>query len=224
MLAISGEILVRGKDSLLFLQFLLTNDLSTIAIHQAIYSAMCNERGGIIDDLVVYRTAADEYFCVVNASNTDKDFAHFLAVRALFLKNHPSAVVEIENQSQQFSQLAIQGPKAASILQSLTSVNLGSIQNYWCRPGAVAGISALIARTGYTGEDGFELYVPWNDGPALWNALINAGQPFGLIPCGLGSRDTLRLEMKYALYGNELNRRNLTPRNGTGVGDKTFKR
>jgi aminomethyltransferase len=195
-----GEIWIEGQNASAFVDFLVTNDVSKLEIGQALYAGLCNEIGGLVDDLVVYKLKADCFLLVVNASNTDKDFAHIQAARTRF--EHPPAVVE--NRSHQFSQLAIQGPLSSQVLQRLTQTNLQQINTYRCAWGEVAGVHTLIARTGYTGEDGFELYIPWNDGPRIWNALLEAGKPERLIPCGLGCRDTLRLEMKYALYGHEL--------------------
>ena len=196
-----GEILVEGPGSLEFVNYLTTNDASTLAVEQAQYSAFCNEHGGIVDDLVVYRLGNEKFFLVVNASNTDKDFAHIQSV----LKNHSSTKPLIKNISSEFSQIAIQGPKSEIILQKLTETKLNEIKTYWCKEGKVLNAKAIIARTGYTGEDGFEIYIPWADAQNVWTALLETGKPDGLIPCGLGARDTLRLEMKYALYGHELN-------------------
>ncbi len=197
-----GEILIEGPGSLEFVNFLTTNDASTLAVEQAQYSALCNENGGIVDDLVVYRLGTEKFFLVVNASNTDKDFAHIQkALQKFSGTNKPS----IQNLSSEYSQIAIQGPKAEAILQKITETKLNEIKTYWCKEGKVLNSVAIIARTGYTGEDGFEIYIPWNDAPRIWNALLEMGKPDGLLPCGLGARDTLRLEMKYALYGHELN-------------------
>lgn len=196
-----GEILVEGAGSLEFVNYLTTNDASTLAVEQAQYSAFCNEAGGIVDDLVVYRLGIEKFFLVVNASNTDKDFAHIQNA----LNTYSGAKPSVKNLSPNYSQIAVQGPKAESILQKLTQTKLSEIKTYWCKEGRVLDSAAVIARTGYTGEDGFEIYVPWGDAPKIWNALLEVGKPDGLLPCGLGARDTLRLEMKYALYGHELN-------------------
>jgi len=196
-----GEILIEGPGSVEFVNFLTTNDSSTLAIEQAQYSAFCHESGGIVDDLVVYRLAQEKFFLVVNASNTDKDFSHIQNA----LKNFSAVKPIVQNLSSEYSQIAVQGPKAEAILQKLTNTKLNEIKTYWCKEGKVLDSKAIIARTGYTGEDGFEIYIPWNDAPKVWNALLEVGKPEGLLPCGLGARDTLRLEMKYALYGHELN-------------------
>lgn len=195
-----GEIWIEGPTAAEFVDYLVTNDTTKLAISQAMYCGLCHETGGLVDDLVVYRLGQEQFLLVVNASNTDKDFAHIQKIKSGFKKPLP----KIENRSSVLSQLALQGPKAEAILQRLTSTKLSDMKTYWCAIGEIDGIEALIARTGYTGEDGFELYVEWDHGPALWNMLLNAGKADGLIPCGLGARDTLRLEMKYALYGHEL--------------------
>jgi len=195
-----GEIWVEGPGALEFVSHVTTNDPSVLSVHQAQYSAFCNEAGGVVDDLVVYRLGENRFLLVVNASNTDKDFAHLEGA----LKHYSGTKPTLKNASAEFSQIAIQGPHAETVLQKLTETPLNTMKTYWCSEGSVAGSSAIIARTGYTGEDGFEIYCSWNDGPQVWRALLDAGAPLGLIPCGLGARDTLRLEMKYALYGHEL--------------------
>ncbi len=214
-----GEIIIEGQDALNFLNFAVTNEVSTLALHQAQYSALCNEQGGIVDDLVIYRLAPSQgnksgykFFVVVNASNTEKDYDHFVKIASKYKTEHPHARFTVENDSSKISQIAIQGPKAARILSQVCNLNLSEIKTYWCLPGVItpkAGdplepIQALIARTGYTGEDGFELYLEWDKAPRVWNALLAAGASEGILPCGLGARDTLRLEKKYALYGHEL--------------------
>lgn len=196
-----GEVFVEGPGALEFVDALTTNDVSTLAIGQAQYTAMLDHHtAGIVDDLVVYRLASDRFLLVVNASNTDKDFSHIEHA----LKHYPGTKPKVTNRSKDFSQIALQGPKAQKILSALTSTPLADIKTYWFKEGQVLGVPTIIARTGYTGEDGFELYVPWSEGPKVWRALMEAGTPEGLLPCGLGARDTLRLEMKYALYGHEL--------------------
>jgi aminomethyltransferase len=163
---------------------------------------MCNERGGIVDDLVIYRRAQDRFLVVVNASNTEKDFEHMRKVAASFGR---TGEFSLTNESANYTQIAIQGPRAREILQKLTETPLAEIKTYWFAEGKVLGsIPAVLARTGYTGEDGFEVYVAWGQGPEVWRALLESGTSLGLKPCGLGARDTLRLEMKYPLYGNEL--------------------
>ena len=195
-----GEVHVEGPESEKFLNYLVTNNVSKIAVGQAQYTAMCNENGGIVDDLVIYRRASDRFLVVVNSSNTEKDFDWMLKVHAR--SKHQT---RITNESSKYTQIALQGKNAAAILQTLTDTPLAPIKTYWFAEGTVLKtIPAILARTGYTGEDGFEIYVPWDMGPQVWRALMEAGEKFGIKPCGLGARDTLRLEMKYPLYGNEL--------------------
>lgn len=195
-----GEIHVEGPEAEAFLNYLVTNNVQKLAISQAQYTVMCNDHGGIVDDLVIYRRAQDRFLVVVNASNTEKDFSWITRVHAKTKHN-----TRITNESAKYTQIAIQGPRAASILQKITQTPLDPIKTYWFSEGFVLGdVPAVLARTGYTGEDGFEVYVAWEKGPAVWRALMEAGQPVGIKPCGLGARDTLRLEMKYPLYGHEL--------------------
>lgn len=198
-----GEISVQGPGAEGYLNLLVTNDVSKLAIGQAQYTVMCHTDGGIVDDLVIYRRAPDLFLLVVNASNTEKDFQHLLEVQSIFDKARGD--VQIENQSSQYSQIAVQGPKAAEIVNKVSSVPIDGVRTYWFTEGKLCGsVPAIIARTGYTGEDGFELYIPWASAPQIWQALLEAGAELGIRPCGLGARDTLRLEMKYPLYGNEL--------------------
>jgi aminomethyltransferase len=200
-----GEISLEGKGSAAFLDYAVTNSIANLAIQQAQYTAMCLKSGGIVDDLVIYRRGSEKFLLVVNASNTEKDFQHLLQLQTAWKEQHPeSSHFQLVNESALTTQIALQGPQAEAILQSLTSTPLKTIKTYWFVEGEVAKIPTLIARTGYTGEDGFELYIPWDKGPELWRALEAAGAPHGLKPCGLGARDTLRLEMKYPLYGHEL--------------------
>ncbi|MBU6152701.1 MAG: glycine cleavage system aminomethyltransferase GcvT [Bdellovibrionales bacterium] len=195
-----GEFRVQGPGALGFVNFATTNDASTLAVFQAQYSALCNSHGGIVDDLVVYRLGEQEFLLVVNAANIEKDFHHLSAALSHFEGPKP----QLTNESEQFAQIAIQGPASSAVLQTLADMNLEEIKTYWCSVGKVCGESSLVARTGYTGEDGFEVYVTPEAAPKIWNALLTAGAHFGILPCGLGARDTLRLEMKFALYGHEL--------------------
>ncbi len=202
-----GEFHVSGAGSAKFLDYLLSNSVSAVSVGQAQYSLLCNEAGGLVDDLVIYRRGADDFLVVVNASNTDKDFAHFCKILDSRRAEFPA--VRVSNESSKYSQIALQGPKAETILTPLVqtsgSQSLADLKTYWFLEGKICGsIPAIIARTGYTGEDGFEIYTAWDKGPEVWRALIESGQPHGLKPVGLGARDTLRLEMKYPLYGNEL--------------------
>jgi aminomethyltransferase len=188
-----GEIDVRGPDAVAAVNRLVTNDLEGIADGQALYSPMCQPDGGIVDDLVIYRFSRERVFICCNASNRAKDFDWIEA-------NLEGATAEDVGDA--YAQIAVQGRAAAAAIQSLTTVSLADIKRYWFAEGIVAGVPAIISRTGYTGEDGFELYVPAGQGPAVWSALQEADPQ--LLPIGLGARDTLRLEMKYALYGNDI--------------------
>lgn len=203
-----GEFIIRGPQALDLIQKITVNDASKLAAWQVQYSAMCLEDGGIIDDLLVYRSP-DHYMLVVNASNKEKDLA-WVRTQA------ESFDVEVIDKSDETALLAIQGPKTAEIVQSLTDTDLDEIGYYRFTEGSVAGIDGVISRTGYTGEDGFELYVPAADGMKLWDALMEAGGDKGLIPTGLGCRDSLRLEMGYALYGNDLDEEHTPLESGLG--------
>ncbi|HET9599726.1 MAG TPA: glycine cleavage system aminomethyltransferase GcvT [Anaeromyxobacteraceae bacterium] len=190
-----GEVVFRGPKALEALQRLFTNDLSRCADGQAQYGVLCREDGGIVDDVVVYRRAADDLLVCVNASNRQKDFD--------WLHGHAFGA-DAANESDAWGQLALQGPRATDVLQKLTSLRLSSVGTYRFAPSEVAGIACLVARTGYTGEDGFELFCEAGRSPALWSALLEAGAAEGVVPCGLGARDSLRLEMAYRLYGNDM--------------------
>ncbi|MGZ3708642.1 MAG: glycine cleavage system aminomethyltransferase GcvT, partial [Bdellovibrionota bacterium] len=199
-----GEFHVEGPDAEAFLNYLVSNNVAKLAIGQAQYTVLCNDHAGLVDDLVIYRRANDRFLVVVNASNTDKDFAHAQKIEKLF-KSRGHENFTLTNESAKYTQIAVQGRKAVDTLQKLTKTELAPIKTYWFAEGTVCGgIPAVLARTGYTGEDGFEVYVPWERGPEVWRALLEAGAPYGIKACGLGARDTLRLEMKYPLYGNEL--------------------
>lgn len=192
-----GEIVIKGKDALQNLQNFLTNDYAVMEVGRVRYSPICNERGGIVDDLIVYKFAEDEYFLVPNAANKDKDFAWFL--------QHSSGDVEILDLSPQYAQLALQGPKAKAIMGKLCDESLLPTKYYsFVRDLKVAGIPCLVSRTGYTGEMGYELYCEPSQAVSLAKALLDAGREDGLIPCGLGARDTLRLEAGMPLYGHEM--------------------
>lgn len=194
-----GEIEITGPEALALIQKLVSNDVARLADGQVQYTPMCYPDGGTVDDLLVYRFDAHRYLLVVNAANTAKDLAWIRQHAA----NYPDATVT--DVSHRTAQLALQGPKAERILQKLTAVDLGSIKYYWFQPDvAVAGINTLVSRTGYTGEDGFELYCDPADAVRLWRALLHAGQEEGLLPAGLGCRDTLRFEACLPLYGHEL--------------------
>ncbi|HUM09564.1 MAG TPA: glycine cleavage system aminomethyltransferase GcvT [Myxococcaceae bacterium] len=190
-----GEIEFRGEGALESASGLITNDLGKAANGQAVYAGLLNHQGGFVDDVVAYRFSPEHVLICVNASNREKDFAWMT-------ENTPR--VQPVNRSDDFAQLAIQGPRAAAIVQSLTDLPLEPIGTYRFREGTVAGVPCIVSRTGYTGEDGFELYCSPDRAEHLWNALLEAGRPVGLVPAGLGARDTLRTEMKYALYGNDI--------------------
>jgi len=190
-----GEVFVEGPAALAALNRLVTNDLESIADGQALYTAMCLPTGGIIDDLVIYRFSPEKLLVVCNASNVAKDFA--------WIAEHLEGDATATDRSAGYAQLAVQGPHAEALLQPMCDEELVGLRRYWFAEDTIGGIPAIIARTGYTGEDGFELYVAAERGPALWDLLFEAGQGL-LAPIGLGARDTLRLEMKYALYGNDI--------------------
>jgi aminomethyltransferase len=193
-----GEFIVKGKDALALIQKVTTNDASKLPVGKVQYSAMCYPDGGIVDDLLVYNFG--EYFMlVVNASNIDKDFKWIQS-------NIGTLNVDLSNQSDNYSLLAVQGPNSIKTLQKLTSVSLESIPYYGFKKGTLAGYDMIISRTGYTGELGFELYFPPDPvmGKKVWDAVFAAGKEFGVQPIGLGARDTLRLEMGMCLYGNDI--------------------
>jgi len=191
-----GEIEIRGPEAARLTDFVTTNAVHKLKTGQAHYSGLLYEHGGFVDDILVHKVSDEHYFLCVNASNQDKDFEHIAA------HNHFDAVVE--NAGERYAQIAIQGPKAGETLQKLTPVNLGGIKYYWFTDGEVSGTPARIAHTGYTGEDGFEIYVPPADAERMWNLVMAAGAEFGIKPCGLGARNTLRLESAMALYGHEI--------------------
>ncbi len=190
-----GEFEVAGPEALAALQRLTTNDVATLEVGQVQYSLLCYPDGGIVDDLTVYRLAKDRFMLTVNAANIDKDWA--------WVSEHGGGA-RWRNLSAETALLAVQGPKAERCVQRLADRDLSGIRYYWFAEGRVAGVPTLISRTGYTGEDGFELYAAAADAERLWSALLEAGAPDGIMPVGLGARDTLRLEMRYALYGNDI--------------------
>ncbi len=190
-----GEIEFRGPGALETANRLITNDLARCANGQAVYAGLLNDAGGFVDDVVAYRFSPEHIFICVNASNREKDFA--------WMKSRAQGVAPVDR-SDDYAQLALQGPKAAAILQRLTEARLAEVGTYRFTQGRVAGVDAIIARTGYTGEDGFELYVAPTAAEKLWFSLLEAGAADGLKPCGLGARDSLRTEMGYSLYGNDI--------------------
>lgn len=194
-----GEVLVSGSGALAYLQQLLTNDMAGLAIGGCRYSPMCNEAGGVVDDLLVYRQGENSYMLVVNASNREKDLE--------WMQQHSSDEVMVEDLSGEIGEVALQGPAALGILSALTVGGAEVLpQKYYTfkEDVVVGGIRCLVSRTGYTGEDGFELYCASAATPVLWDALLEQGKAAGLIPCGLGARDTLRLEASMPLYGHEM--------------------
>ncbi len=194
-----GEFEVRGPDALDLLQKVAVNDASVVEVGQAQYSALCHTDGTVVDDLLVYRRGPNHFLLVVNAANLESDFR--------WIESHAGEFdVLLEDHSDRWALLALQGPKSQEVLEGLTDLDLDALGYYRFDHGDVAGHPTLVARTGYTGEDGFELYLPPEAARPVWDALLEAGAPLGLVPCGLGSRDTLRLEVGYPLYGNDLDR------------------
>ena len=190
-----GEILVEGEDAIAYLNHLLTNDYTVMRPGQARYSPMCRDSGGTVDDLIVYKVRDDRYFVVVNASNKDKDFA--------WMRTQRIGSVEVTDVSDRYAQIALQGPKAEMILRRLTD---RIPEKYYTAifDGRIGDIPCILSRTGYTGEDGFEMYLAPDRAENMWKLLLETGRGNGLIPCGLGARDTLRLEASMPLYGHEL--------------------
>lgn len=193
-----GEFLLKGEKALDLVQLVTSNDASVLVDGKIQYSCLPNDKGGIVDDLLVYRVSATEFYLVVNASNIEKDWN--------WISKHNTFGVEMTNLSEGTSLLAVQGPNAIKALQKLTDVNLSEMEYYTFKYGTLVGISnVLISNTGYTGAGGFELYVPNAEATKLWDAIFNAGAEFDIKPAGLGARDTLRLEKGFCLYGNDIN-------------------
>lgn len=192
-----GQIEINGSGASAFVQSLTTNDISKMTDGRAQYSIFCNERGTVIDDIIVYRFSNTRYIIVVNASNAAKDYA--------WCKKHERPDALVSDKSDDYALLALQGPKAATLLSKLTDMDLAKIGTYYFAIGSVAGKKdVIIARTGYTGEDGFELFTKPSDAGFIWQTILEHGRPLGVKPAGLGARDTLRMEMKYSLYGHEI--------------------
>jgi len=192
-----GEFLLKGPNALALIQKVCSNDASVLFDGKAQYSCLPTGKGGIVDDLIIYRISEEAYFIVVNASNIEKDWN--------WISQHNDLGVEMQNLSDDYSLLAIQGPKAAEAMQSLTSVDLANMTYYTFQYGTFAGIeNVMISATGYTGSGGFEVYVKNQDAEKLWDAVFEAGAAFGIKPIGLAARDTLRLEMGFCLYGNDI--------------------
>ena len=195
-----GDIRLAGPHALAAVQHISMNDASRLAIGQAQYSALLYPEGTFVDDVIVHRLGEEEYLLVINAGTREKDFNWVL-------DNTRKFSCEIEHLSDDFTQIAIQGPKGVDLLQKLTNANLAAVRFYWVTRGTVCGLkNILIARTGYTGEDGFEIYIPSDERTSarVWNEVLEAGKEFGVLPCGLGARNTLRLEAKLPLYGHEI--------------------
>jgi len=195
-----GEVDVRGADAIAFVNRITSNDVTKLVDGQAQYSALTTPQGTVIDDLLVYRLAADHLLLVVNASTTEKDWEWIAS-------HHAGESVELKNVSADYCQLALQGPDAQTTLQKLTDVPLAEIKYYHFTPGRVDGVDGIVSRTGYTGEDGFEVYAPADRAEQLWNKILDAGDTgssTGVLPCGLAARNTLRLEAGMALYGNDI--------------------
>jgi aminomethyltransferase len=204
-----GRIIIHGIDSERFLNYVITNDVSKLLPNSAQYSVMCNEKGGIIDDFVYYRLEKDKFMFVSNAANREKDYNWLV-------KNAKGFNVSIEEVSDKVAMLAVQGPNAEKTLQKISPDDLSKIERFKCIPSRLANVDVLLSRTGYTGEDGFEVFI-WgvtlsnpDNAVKLWNAILDAGKSFGIEPCGLGARDTLRLEAGMCLYGNDIDE-NTTP-------------
>jgi aminomethyltransferase len=198
-----GEVTVKGPDAEKYIQKMVVNDIAPMQSFQIFYSPMCYPDGGVVDDLLVYKYNNEDYFIVINASNTDKDVKWFL--------DHLEGDVEVKNVSQEYAELALQGPKVQDILQKLTDTDLNEIGFFYFKPEVkINGVSALVSRTGYTGEDGFEIYLDPVHAPLIWDKLLEVGKEDGLVPVGLGARDTLRFEASLPLYGQEIDQ-DITP-------------
>jgi aminomethyltransferase len=191
-----GEIEIHGPEAAKLVDFVSTNNAAKLKHGQAHYSGLLYEHGGFVDDILVHKVSDDKFFLCVNASNQDKDFEH--------IGSHNRFDAEVDFAGECYSQLAIQGPNARATLRKLTPVDLAAIKYYWFTDGEVCGTPARIAHTGYTGEDGYEIYIAPAEAERIWNEVMHAGAEFGIKPCGLGARNTLRLESKMALYGHEI--------------------
>lgn len=192
-----GEVEIRGKDRLKFVNYLTTNNASDLALNQVQYSTMLYPEGGIVDDLLVYNLYR-RMFLVVNAANTDKDYK--------WIVDNKKFDVGITNSSDDIGQLAIQGPKSEPVMQKLFDFDLSELKYYWATEVRMTEVSMVLSRTGYTGEDGFEIYLDKKHAAQVWDAVFEAGKEFGIKPIGLGARDTLRVEMRYCLYGNDIDK------------------
>ncbi len=191
-----GEVEFEGPDALAAVQRLTCNDAARLRVGQIQYSALTTEAGTFVDDITVYRLGENDFMFTLNAANIPKDLA--------WIREHTSGQVRVTDLSAQTGLLALQGPRAVEILQQLAKPEVGELPYYWFRRGEILGEEAVVSRTGYTGEDGFEIYVRARSAATIWQALLEVGEPLGMLPCGLGARDTLRLEAKMALYGNDI--------------------
>ncbi|QAA22746.1 glycine cleavage system aminomethyltransferase GcvT [Sporolactobacillus terrae] len=211
-----GEFGVEGEGAQQFLQEMVTNDVAKAHPGDALYTAMCYEDGGTVDDLLIYCFDTNHYQLVVNAANIDKDFN--------WLSEHAPQSINLTNRSEQIALLAVQGPHALNSVQKITDYDLTSIEHFkFAKHVSLNGVDSLVSRTGYTGEDGLELYCPWDQACSIWNALLEKGASDGLIPCGLGARDTLRFEARLPLYGQELSSTISPLEAGIGFAVKTNK-
>ncbi len=192
-----GEIEVRGSDAIEFSQWVTTNDVKKIENFQAQYTLLCNTQGGVVDDVIIYKFSDEHFLFCVNASNSDKDFEWIKKEEGKF-------DVEVTDKSSEYSQIAIQGPDSKTILSDAIETDLDNIKKFRFEIINWNGYDMIVARTGYTGEEGFEIFLPWDGAPSLWEKLMHAGAGFDIKPCGLAARDTLRIEMGYSLYGHEI--------------------
>jgi aminomethyltransferase len=193
-----GEIEIAGKNALAAVQRISSNDASRLQVGQAQYSGLMTTQGTFVDDLLVYRLGPSHFLLVVNASNIEKDYAYIVE------EIKPAGDAVAVNASSRYALLAVQGPRAVDVVQPLTAIELAPMKYYWFAHGEVAGVRTTVSRTGYTGEDGFEIFVPPQSAERIWQAVLDSGQSCGTIPCGLGARDTLRLEAAMRLYGNDI--------------------
>lgn len=198
-----GEIIIEGKDSEKFINYMVTNDITKISAYQAMYSPMCYSNGTTVDDLLVYKFSNEKYMLVVNASNIDKDYNWII-------ENKSGYNIDVKNISNEISELALQGPKSQEILEKMTEYNLDNMKYYHFDKINLDGVDCLISRSGYTGEDGFEIFLKNDYAQSMWEKVLAVGEEFGIKPAGLGARDTLRFEAGLPLYGNELSE-DITP-------------
>ncbi len=192
-----GEIMISGEKAAEYCDYLLTNNVEDMKSGKVVYSPMCYEDGGVVDDLMIYRLDDKKFMLVVNAANTEKD-------HEWVLENAPAEKVNINNATEDFGLLALQGPEAENVLQSETEYDLSKLKPFQCDEAEIAGVEMIFSRTGYTGEDGFELYLPIESTEKVWKSLMKSGEKYDIMPIGLGARDTLRLEKTLCLYGHEL--------------------